>query len=125
MVMYTVFFTLVNLLIAAWWCCACNPKRKARIFELLLVGNFFIYSGMSNVIFSTIPCVDYDYGDEKGTLRLLRADRTCPCCAARSLPAVLTRPRLPYPLPLSLCFARQSASTATRPTTGSPCCGPA
>ena len=95
MVMYTVFFTIVNLLIAAWWWCTRNTKRKARIFELLLVGNFFIYSGMSSVIFSTIPCVDYDYGDKTGTVRLLRADRTCPCCAVRPLPAVLTHCPLP------------------------------
>jgi hypothetical protein len=79
MFMYTVFFTLVNLLIAAWWCCTRNPKRKARIFGLLLVGNFFIYSGMSNVIFSTFPCVDYDYGDVKGTRRLLRVDLGIDC----------------------------------------------
>jgi len=79
MVMYTVFFTLVNLLIAAWWCCTCNLQRKARIFGLLLIGNFFIYSGMSNVIFSTFPCVDYDYGDEGGTRRLLRADLGIDC----------------------------------------------
>ena len=122
MVMYTVFFTIVNLLIAAWWWCTRNTKRKARIFQLLLVGNFFIYSGMSNVIFSTIPCVEYDYGDERGTLWLLRADRTCPCCAARSLLAVLTRRPPPA---LSRSFARQLASTATRPTTRSPYCGPA
>ena len=79
MVMYTVFFTLANLLIAAWWCCTCNLQRKARIFGLLLIGNFFIYSGMSNVIFSTFPCVDYDYGDERGTRRLLRADLGIDC----------------------------------------------
>jgi len=79
MVMYTVFFTLVNLLIAAWWCCTCNLQRKARIFGLLLIGNFFIYSGISNVIFSTFPCVDYDYGDERGTRRLLRADLGIDC----------------------------------------------
>jgi hypothetical protein len=79
MVMYTIFFTFVNLLLAAWWCCTLDKKHKAAVFELILVGNFFIYSGMSNVIFSTFPCVDFDYGDELGTISLLRADLGIDC----------------------------------------------
>merc|ERR1719262_1497523 len=79
MVMYTIFFTLVNFLLAAWWCCTFDKKHKAAIFEIILVGNFFIYSGMSNVIFSTFPCVDFDYGDKLGTVSLLRADLGIDC----------------------------------------------